>query len=171
MLISKSLDKMLEEFDIRFSTLEDLEPLTRWMSEPFATDDFAFCEEEMEPTLKNWIGFAKYKASLTGTWNGEPCAVGTLFLMPYLKVSHHCSFYLIVDPKHRKKGVGTSMVRNLLHLAKTRFRLESVHVEIFEPSQLLPILKKQNFEQFARQENYIKTAGCSRARLLLEHFF
>lgn len=162
---------MLEEFDIRYSTLDDLDPLMRWMSEPKATDDFIFDEDEMEPALKNWIGFSKYKASLTGLWKGEPCAVGTLFLMPYLKVSHHCSFYLIVDPKHRRKGIGTSMVRNLLHLAKTRFRLESVHVEIFEPSLLFPILQKLQFNLFARQEDYIKIQGCKKDRLLLEHFF
>ena len=162
---------MLEEFDIRYSTLDDLQPLTLWMSELGATDDFIFDEDEMEPALKNWIGFSKYKASLTGTWKGEPCAVGTLFLMPYLKVSHHCSFYLIVDPQHRRKGIGASMIRNLLHLAKTRFRLESVHVEIFEPSLLLSILQKLRFDLFARQENYLKIQGCAKARLLLEHFF
>ena len=162
---------MLEEFDIRFSTLEDLEPLTSWFAEPGATDAFAFNETEMESALKNWIGFSKYKASLTGLFRDAPCAIGTLFLMPYLKVAHHCSFYLIVDPLHRGKGIGTSMVRNLLHLAKTRFRLESVHVEIFEPSLLLPILQKQRFEIFARQEDYVEIEGCGRARILLEHFF
>ncbi len=162
---------MLEEFDIRFSTLEDIDPLMSWFSLPGATDDFAFDEEEMEPALKNWIGFAKYKASLTGLWKGEPCAIGTLFLMPYRKVAHHCSFYLIVDPQHRRKGIGSSMVRNLLHLAKTRFRLESVHIELFEPSPLLSIVQKQQFELFARQEDYVNMNGCSRARLLLEHFF
>ncbi len=162
---------MLEEFDIRFSTLEDIDPLMRWFSLPGATDDFAFDAEEMEPALKNWIGFAKYKASLTGLWQGEPCAIGTLFLMPYRKVAHHCSFYLIVDPEHRRKGIGASMVRNLLHLAKNRFRLESVHIELFEPSLLLSVAQKQQFELFARQEDYVKINGCSRARLLLEHFF
>lgn len=162
---------MLEDFDIRYSVPEDIECLKSWLSLPGETDGFAFDLEEMESALKNWIGFAKYKASLTGHFQGVPCAVGTLFLMPYLKVAHHCSFYLAVDPDKRRKGVGTSMVRNLLNLAKTRFRLESVHVEIFEPSPLLPILEKQNFEIFARQEDYVKIDGCGKARILLEHFF
>ncbi|MBX9744236.1 MAG: GNAT family N-acetyltransferase [Chlamydiales bacterium] len=162
---------MLEEFDIRYSSLEDLAVLTKWLSEPGATDDFAFDEEEIDSSLKNWIGFAKYKASLTGLWKGEPCAIGTLFLMPYRKVAHHCSFYLVVDPGHRRKGIGTSMLRNILNLAKTRFRLESIHAELFEPSPLLSILQGQQFELFARQEGYLEKDGCSKARLLLEHFF
>ncbi len=161
----------LPDFDIRYSAPEDLPFLQEWFKDPAACDDFPFSVTEKEDALKNWIGFAKYKASLTGTLSNVPVAIGTLFLMPYRKVAHHCSFYLIVDPAHRRKGIGTSMVRNLLHLAKTRFRLESVHVEVFEPNAILPILKKLGFEQFVRQENFVKIQGHPRARLLLEHFF
>lgn len=161
----------LPNFDIRYSLLEDLASLQQWFQDDAACADFPFGPAEKEEALKNWIGFSKYKASLTGTIDDLPCAVGTLFLMPYRKVAHHCSFYLIVDPKHRRKGVGASMVRNLLHLGKNRFRLESVHVEIFEPSPLLPLLQKLQFEVFARQENFVHIDGCSKARLLLEHFF
>jgi putative acetyltransferase len=159
------------EHDIRFSEESDLESLQRWCSTPGSTDPFPFGEKEKEDALKNWIGFSKYKASLTATLQGEPCAVGTLFLMPYKKVAHHCSFYLCVAPEHRNKGIGTSMVRNLLHLAKTRFRLESVHAEVFMPSQLLPILKKLQFEEFARQDDYMRENGRKHTRVLVEHFF
>lgn len=161
----------IPNFDIRYSAPEDLPFLQEWFKDPAACDDFPFNFTEKEDALKNWIGFAKYKASLTGTIDNVPVAIGTLFLMPYRKVAHHCSFYLIVDPAHRRKGVGTSMLQNLLHLAKTRFRLESVHVEIFESSALLPILTQLEFELFVRQENFAKLNGCPKARLLLEHFF
>jgi len=151
--------------------MEDLAYLQEWFQDPAACDDFPFNPAEKEDTLKNWIGFSKFKASLTGMIDNVPCAVGTLFLMPYRKVAHHCSFYLMVDPKHRRKGVGTSMVRNLLHLAQNRFKLESVHVEIFEPSGLLPPLKKLGFEMFVHQENFVKINGEPRARLLMEYQF
>lgn len=161
----------LERFDIRFSELDDLTFLQSWFSDPIECENYPFGPEEKEEALKNWIGFAKYKASLTGLLDGAPCAIGTLFLMPYRKVAHHCSFYLIVDPAHRRNGIGLSMVRNLLNLAKTRFRLESVHVEIFGQSPLLPLVQKLGFEQYAFQENYVKLDGCYRPRTLLEHFF
>lgn len=161
----------IPDFDIRFSEVEDQTYLDQWFLDPDVCADFPFEFEERVDALKNWIGFSRFKSSLTGTINNVPCAIGTLFLMPYKKVAHHCSFYLIVDPAHRRKGVGTSMVRNLLHLAKTRFRLESVHVEIYEPSKLQAILQKLQFELFARQENYIKFEECRKPRLLLEHYF
>lgn len=158
-----------DHFDIRYTELEDLTFLQSWFQAPGASDPYPFTDVEKEEALKNWIGFSKYKASLTGTLHQVPCAIGTLFLMPYKKVAHHCSFYLIVDPAHRRQGIGASMVRNLLHLAKNRFRLESVHVELYEPSALLSILLKQGFERFVKQENFVKIEGESRPRLLLEH--
>lgn len=161
----------LASFDIRYSELEDLSALEEWFSDPNSCDDYPFGFDERQDALKNWIGFSKFKASLTGTLEGKPCAIATLFLMPYKKVVHHCGFYLVVDPAHRRKGIGLSMLRNILHVAKTRFSLEGVHVEIFEPSPLLPLLEKSNFKIFARQENYIKIEGQPRPRLLLEHFF
>ena len=162
---------LLQNFDIRFSEQGDLASLTKWFSASGATDDFPFGPVELEEALKNWIGFSKYKASLTGTLQNVPCGIGTLFLMPYKKVAHHSSFYIIVDPEHRRKGIGTDLIRNLLHLAKTRFRLESVHTEIYEPSHLTPLLLKLNFTEFARQENFVHIDGCKRARILMEHFF
>ncbi len=165
-------------YDIRFSEIDDAAYLSSWLSYPNACDDFPFTFEEKDEMAKNWLGFSKYKASLTGTLEGTPCAIGTLFLMPYKKVSHHCSFYLMVDPEHRRKGIGTSMVKNLLHLAKSRFHLESMHAELFIPSPLEGILERLNFEVFARQDNFVKVyreqsqiEAYSRPRLLLEHFF
>ncbi len=158
-------------FDIRYTEASDLPFLQDWFDDPSACDPFPFGEREKEDALKNWIGFAKFKASLTATIDGIPCAVGTLFLMPYKKVAHQCSFYLMVDPDHRKKGIGTSLIRNLLNLAKTRFRLDGVNVEVYEPSALSSLLKKERFEQIVRQENFAKINGETRARLIWEHFF
>lgn len=162
----------IDGFDIRFTELDDLAYLSSWLSFPSACDDFPFNMEEKEDALKNWIGFSKYKASLTGTINDVPCAVGTLFLMPYKKVAHQCSFYLIVDPEHRRKGIGTSMVRNLEHLAKNRFKLEGVHVELFLPCALESILERLEYSVFAKQDDFEKIDATQyRPRLLMEHFF
>ena len=161
----------LADFDIRFTDQDDLFSLQKWFSIAGTCDDFPFGDGEVDEALKNWIGFAKYKASLTAMIHNVPCAIGTLFLMPYKKVAHHCAFYLIVDPEHRRKGIGTAMVRNLLHLAKTRFRLESVHAELYDPSAMHPLLLKLRFKEFARQDNFVHVDGCSRARILMEHFF
>lgn len=158
----------IEGFDIRYSELSDLSYLDAWFSESGACDLFPFTFEEREEALKNWIGFAKYRASLTGTLQESPCAIGTLFLMPYRKVAHHCSFYLIVDPKVRRRGIGTSMIRNLFHLAKTRFRLESVHIEIFGENPLTSLLRMLDFQEIVRQDDFFNLRGVRQPRVLWE---
>ncbi len=161
-----------EGFDIRYSEASDLAALEKWFSDPKEREPFPFeTDQETGDALKNWIGFAKYKASLTGTVAEEPCAVGTLFLMPYRKVAHHAAFYLIVDPALRRRGIGTSLVRNLMHLAKTRFRLEGLHAEIFEPNGLGSVLSPLGFETYACQENFVRIGGRRHARRLMEVFF
>lgn len=159
---------MIEGYDIRFSEEKDLKFLQKYFEDPVSLEPFAFGEKEKEVSLKNWIGFAKFKASLTAVIEEKPCALGTLFLMPYKKVAHQCSFYLIVDPKHRRQGIGTSMVRNLVHLAKNRFRLEMIHIEVYEPNPIVQLLEKQGFSQIVRQENFLRTLQGDKARLILE---
>jgi RimJ/RimL family protein N-acetyltransferase len=158
------------EFDIRYSTLDDLSFLELWFSKEKERDPFPFeGDYETQEALKNWIGFAKFHASLTGTWSEVPCAIGTLFLMPYRKVSHHCSFYLMVEEKHRRKGIGTCMVRNLLNLAKKRFSLEGLHVEFYEPNvPMQALLEQLNFAIFARQEHFCKLGAAMHSRVLME---
>jgi putative acetyltransferase len=154
-------------FDIRYSEMDDLAFLERVFADPKACDDFPFGPLEKDEALKNWVGFSRFKASLTGTKEGVPCAIGTLFLMPYRKVAHQASFYLIVDPKCRREGIGTSMVRNLAHLAKTRFRLECLNVEFYPPSHLEPLLKKLNFNEVYDQENFVQPG---RPRVVMEQW-
>lgn len=161
----------LPGYDIRFSEIDDLGYLSLWMSFPNACDPFPFDQEEKEEALKNWVGYSKYRASLTGMIDGVPCAIGTLFLMPYRKVAHQASFYVVVDPEHRRKGIGTSLVRNLVHLAKTRFRLESLYVEIYPPNPLEGILQRQGFLEFARQDDFVRIDEQGRPRSLWEIFF
>ena len=161
---------MLEpnQFDIRYSELSDLSFLQTVFADVRERDAFPFgSDAETEAALRNWIGFSRVKASLTGTLGGVPCAIGTLFLMPYRKTRHTCAFYLIVDPAHRRMGIGTSMVKNLVHLAATRFRFEAIHGELFEPTPLQSILERQRFHIHARQEDFVRVGECKRTRIIM----
>lgn len=161
-----------KDFDIRYSERSDLQALEVWFADPKEREPFPFEDDaETAGSLKNWIGFSKYKASLTGIVGNEICAVGTLFLMPYRKVSHHALFYLIVHPAWRRRGIGTSMVRNLMHLAQTRFHLEGLYAEIYDPNPIVPLLSKLNFELNVRQENFVQIGGRGHARILMGAFF
>ncbi len=112
------------------------------------------------------VGFSRFKASLTGIYEKTPIAIATLYLMPYQKLAHHAMFYILVDPRYRRKGIGRSMLKNLAHLAKTRFALEHIHCEVFSGSPLLFLLEKEGFTRFITQENYVKQDDKYLARTL-----
>jgi putative acetyltransferase len=88
--------------------------------------------------------------------------------MPYRKVAHHCLFKILVDPDHHRKGIGTSLLKNLIHLAKGYFRLELMHIEVFEGNPLISMLHKEGFKEFARQERFVKEKDHYLTRILLE---
>ncbi len=147
----------MNDIDIRYSEMEDIEPLRKWLQDPECLKWFPiYTPQEVEDYTKNWIGFSRFRASLTASLEGKPCGVATLFLMPYRKVAHHAMFVLLVDPGQKGKGVGTSLVKNILNLGKNYFCLESLHIEVYEGSPIIPILQHFQFVCYATQNRYVK---------------
>jgi ribosomal protein S18 acetylase RimI-like enzyme len=156
-----------EELDIRYTHITDETYLRSWLLNPKLQHFLPVNnEQEVNNTVQCWLGFCRYSASLTATLNGTPCGIATLFLMPYQKVSHHCLFKIIVDSIHQKKGVGNSLLKNVIHLAKVYFKLEEIYTEVVEDNPLIHLLHKYDFYQFAKQEDYIKENDQYYARLL-----
>jgi RimJ/RimL family protein N-acetyltransferase len=157
--------------DMRYTYVIDTPYLRDWLHHPEVQKWFPVSEErEIEDAIQCWIGFSRYSSSLTATLNGTPCGIGTLFLMPYRKVAHHCLFKLVVDPKHQRKGIGSSLLKNLKHLAKNYFHLDLIHIEVFEGNPLIRLLQKFDFHEFARQEDFVKDQDGYKSRVLFESF-
>ena len=157
------------KYDIRFTHVFDAPYLRQWLDAEGMLHWFPMSEpKEVDDAIACWIGFSRFNCSLTALYDNVPIAMGTLFLMPYRKVAHHALFKLIVDPKYQRHGVGTSLIRNLKHMAKNSFRLDLIHTEIFEGNPLAHLLEKQGFELYARQEKLVKENNHYLARLLYE---
>lgn len=161
----------LTDIDIRYTYVTDTPFLRGWLQNPQVQKWFPVSEErEIEDAVQCWIGFSRYSSSLTATLNGEPVGIGTLFLMPYRKVAHHCLFKLVVDPKHQRKGIGSALLKNLKHLAKNYFHLDLIHIEVFEGNPVIHLLQKYDFHEFARQEGFVKDKDHYLSRILYESF-
>lgn len=157
--------------DIRYTYVTDTPYLREWLENPDVQKWFPVSEEkEIVDCVQCWIGFSRYSSSITATMNGVPCGIATLFLMPYRKVAHHCLFKLIVDPKFQGKGIGTSLLKNLKHLAKNYFHLELMHIEVFEGNPFIHLLLGQGFQEFCRQEKFVKDDSGYHARVLFESY-
>jgi GNAT superfamily N-acetyltransferase len=120
---------------------------------------------------KSWIGFSRFKCSLTATIEEKPCGIATLFLMPYQKVCHNSFFYMIVGKEYRRKKIGTSLLKNLKNLGHKYFNLEGIHAEIFSHCPIIPLLEKQGFTPIFTQEKFVKIEKKYLSRTLYECLF
>lgn len=158
-----------DAFDIRYSTPDDMQVLREWLKTKGMLHWYPPCDDnEIENFIRIWIGFSRYQASLTAMVKKKAVGMGVLYLMPYRKVAHHAMFQLIVSPEYQNQGIGYSLVRNLKHLAKNQFRLESIHAEILDYSKIISLLEKLDFKEFAKQEKYVKEKGKYYPRILME---
>ncbi|OGN62208.1 MAG: hypothetical protein A3F09_00495 [Chlamydiae bacterium RIFCSPHIGHO2_12_FULL_49_11] len=159
------------DYDIRFSDLADEAKLMEWLTDEETRRWYPpSSENDAKMWARNWMGFSRFKASLTAIYKNQPVGVGTLFLMPYIKVSHMCMLYVCVSPAYRRRRVGYSLIKNCKHLAKTRFYLETMHVEVFEGCPVISLLTNHlEFTPLFEQQGYVQfTPGEFRSRLILE---
>ena len=158
------------EYDIRYTTMADEPALRGWLLDESMRYWYPpSSASDAEAFVRNWIGFSRYNCSLTAVYKEMPVGVATLYLMLYIKVAHLCMMYMAVDPKWQRQGIGSSLLKNLIHLAKTRFtRLESMHVEVFDGAPIIELLKRQGFNRIIRQEEYVMLDGVMRAREVYE---
>jgi len=162
----------MKELEIRYSEAADGKVLLQWLNDETVNKWFPPTgEKEINLFAANWISFTKYSSSLTATLNNAICGIGTLFLMPYKKVSHQCMLYMITDPESPKEAeIADNLLKNMLNLAKNYFHLEMVIIELFEGSSLTSILTKYDFKEFGIQKKYVKEGGKYYNKILYQHF-
>jgi len=160
----------IEGLDIRYTELTDGKHLREWLTEPGILRWFPMCDDvEIDDAVSRWIGFARYKCSLTATMNGEPCGLITLYLQPYRKLAHQCEFGIIVGTGQRDKGIGSHLIKNAIHLAKSYFNIELLHLQVYAENPATHLYQRWGFKEFGRQNQWIKEApGDYRARLFME---
>ena len=162
----------LAGLEIRYTELSDGKFLRDWLKEPGILRWFPMYDEvEIEDAVQRWIGFARYKCSLTAVLDGEPVGITTLYLQPYRKLSHQCEFGIIVSDSHRGKGIGGELIKNLINLGKNYFNIELLHLQVYAENPAIRLYSRWGFKEFGRQTHWIKEApGDYRARVFMERF-
>lgn len=164
--------KSPEGLDMRYTELSDAKYLRDWLKEPGVLRWFPMYDDvEIEDAVGRWIGFARYRCSLTALMNGEPCGITTLYLQPYRKLAHQCEFGIIVGEGYRNQGVGGELIKNLINLAKNYFHIELLHLQVYAENPAMHLYDRWGFKEFGRQTHWIKEApGDYRARVFMERF-
>lgn len=165
-------DDTSTSLEIRYSELSDGRYLKEWLTDPsvarwFPMDDGV----EIEDAVQRWIGFSRYKCSLTAVRNGVPCGLCTLYLQPYRKLAHQTEFGIIVAPDCRGQGIGTDLLKNVMHLAKTQFHIELIHLQVYSENPAIHLYSRMGFKEFGKQTHWIKERdGTFTGRTFMEKF-
>ncbi|MBU6148886.1 MAG: GNAT family N-acetyltransferase [Verrucomicrobia bacterium] len=157
-------------FELRYSTDEDANPLKNLLMDPSIQQWFPLSSEhDVDLFIRNWMNFSRYGCSLTAFYENQRVGFGSIFLLPYRKVAIHTMGYLVVDPKFQGKGVGTSLLRNLIVLSRNFKVIEKFQCEIYEDCPLVPLLTKLSFKKVFEQKGFVKEVQVGyKARCMFE---
>lgn len=159
------------DLEIRYTEPNDAAYLKEWLSDTEVGRWFPLFENnEIEDAVMRWIGFSRYRCSLTAVKNGIPCGIATLYLQPYRKLAHQCDCGIILGPEYRSQGIGSDLLKNLIHLAKAQFNIELLHLQVYSDNEAaIGLYKKFGFTEFGNQPRWIKEIdGTYKGRSFME---
>jgi ribosomal protein S18 acetylase RimI-like enzyme len=96
--------------------------------------------------------------------------MSTLYIQPFKKLVHTCLFSIIVSEKHRNLGVGTALLEDLMVLAKEKFQIEILHLEVYEGNPAKRLYDRLGFKEFGCQKHFIKDQGEYIAKIFMQKY-
>ncbi|MBF8263459.1 MAG: acetyltransferase [Parachlamydiales bacterium] len=155
--------------EIRFALEDDMKCLIDWLQQPGVLQWFPLADlREIEDAARIWIGNSKHNAVLTALWEGAPCGMATLYIQPFKKLAHQSLLAIIVDEKFRGRGVGTVLLRELEKIAKERFQIELLHLEVYEGNPAIHLYQRLGFVQYGYQRRFIKDNGQYIGKIMMQ---
>lgn len=159
----------MSQITIRMAEDGDEKHLINWLLQPGVLKWFPLSNlKEIEDAARIWISYSKQHAVLTALWDGIPCGIANLYIQPFKKLAHQCLFAIIVDEAYRGKGVGTRLIEDLIDLAKNRFHLELLHLEVYEGNPAIGLYQKFGFQEYGVQKRFVKEDGVYLSKVLMQ---
>lgn len=155
--------------DIRYCRGLDELYLLEWMKSS-STLDMVPCgsDHEIRNYVRSWMYYGSKKAGLAVIENDRCLGMAVFILMPYEKVKHHALLQMIMKPELDNIDYQTTLLKNMLHLAKNYLQLEAVYMEYIGPREQMNIYLEHGFKIYAEQKDYV--LGKYPDKICLEYF-
>lgn len=143
--------------------------LKKWLREPGVLKWFPMCDDrEIDDAVRLWIAYSQIGSCLTAEYNGMPVGMATLYIQGNKKLAHQCLFSIIISEFYRGKGIGKALLDQLIKLAKTKFSIELLHLEVYDGNPAIHLYEKMGFKVYGRHEHFIKENGAYLAKIFMQ---
>ncbi len=147
----------IDKLKIRFSEKSDAKYLIKCLSDPEILKWFPMYNKfAIDDSVRIWMSYITYRAVITAIYDGNVCGNALIYLNSFKKISHTALFAMIVDKEYRGKGIGTVLFKELFKLAKERFKLEMLHLEVYTGNPAIHLYERQGFEKYGVQKKFLK---------------
>lgn len=147
----------IDKLKIRFSEKSDAKYLTKWISDPEILKWFPMCNKfEIDDSVRIWMNYAAYRAVLTSVYDGNVCGNALIYLNSFKKIAHTALFAIVVDKEYRGKGIGSALLKELFKLAKERFKLEMLHLEVYTGNPAIKLYERLGFKKYGVHKKFLK---------------
>jgi ribosomal protein S18 acetylase RimI-like enzyme len=143
--------------------------LKKWLKEPGVLRWFPMADDrEIDDAVRLWIAYSHVGSCLTAEYNGVPCGLSTLYIQPQKKMAHQCLFSILVSEFYRGQGIGKALLEQIAELAKNRFSIEILHLEVYDGNPAIHLYQREGFVEYGRHEHFIKDQGEYIAKILMQ---
>lgn len=155
---------------IKTSEKRDTESLSLWFKEPGILSGFPMCNDtEVEDSIRLWSYHIDMGAGLTAWIGGERVGMLVLYINPFKKLAHTCLFSIVVNPAFRKRGVATLLIQTAEKVAKEKFGIEILHLEVYEKNEkAYRLYQKLGFIPYGKQKHFTKENGAYLDKVLMQ---
>ena len=158
---------------IRYTVPQDGEALRTWLLDPTVRDAFPMNDEaEVDDSVRRWVSFSRVRSSLTLVCDGKPIGLGTLYIQTYKRLLHQTEFGIVLDGNYRGQGIGSYLMSSLMKFAKHQFKIELLHLQVYEKNPALRFYERFGFKEFGRQTHWLRDEKEGRyvGRIFMERF-
>jgi len=136
---------------------EDLESYKQWLQQPGVLEGFPMSDKrEIDDAVRLWHQYLAKGASITALYKKKPVGAANLYVQEVEKLKHQSLFVILVDEKYRGKGIGTLLLKEVQKLAKNKFGIEILHLEVYDKNPAIRLYERVGFKKYAHHPDYLK---------------
>ncbi len=150
--------KFPPEVSVRVSIIEEDTPfLVKFLMEPGVLTYFPMSnQKEAEESARIWISYAQLESSFTLVKDGKPIGFCTIYPQYAKKLAHQSLVSIILTETERGKGYGRFLLEYIEHIAKEKFNISLLHLEVYEHNPARFLYEKVGYKKYGIHKRFLK---------------